>query len=90
MHAVRSRWILPPISRTAVADWLSEHLLFHLTLPNYPERPGEPKKYVPVGARLLQYGEDDVAYLADFVADRFVGTDCPWERYCLPVGRVDF
>jgi anti-sigma factor RsiW len=48
----------------AVAGWLSERLLFRLTLPNYPEPSGQAKKYVLAGARLLQYGEDDVAYLA--------------------------
>jgi anti-sigma factor RsiW len=35
-----------------------------MTLPNYPEAPGQAKKYVLAGARLLQYDEDDVAYVA--------------------------
>jgi hypothetical protein len=35
---------------------------FHLTLPNYPE--GGPKRYALVGARLMQYRGEDVAYLA--------------------------
>lgn len=49
---------------SAVANWLSQRLPFHLTLPNYPEPAGQAKKYVLAGARLQQYGEDDVAYLA--------------------------
>ena len=48
----------------AVADWLSDRLPFRLTLPNYPEPAGQAKKYVLAGARLQQYGENDVAYLA--------------------------
>ena len=50
----------------AVADWLGGRLPFHLTLPNYPEPNGsrEQKKYSLVGARLLQYLDQDVAYLA--------------------------
>ncbi|HEY3840721.1 MAG TPA: zf-HC2 domain-containing protein [Bryobacteraceae bacterium] len=48
----------------AVAAWLSARLPFRLNLPNYPEPPGSTKKYVLEGARLLQSGSDDVAYLA--------------------------
>ena len=53
----------------AVADWLGRRLPFHMTLPNYPapsDRTGsrERKKYSLVGARLLQYLDQDVAYLA--------------------------
>jgi anti-sigma factor RsiW len=47
-----------------VAAWLSSRLPFRLSLPNYPEPPGQAKKYVLEGARLLQAGPDDVAYLA--------------------------
>jgi len=53
----------------AVADWLGRRLPFHMTLPDYPapnHQAGSPeqKKYSLVGARLLQYLDDDVAYLA--------------------------
>jgi anti-sigma factor RsiW len=52
-----------------VASWLGRRLPFHMTLPNYPapnDRTGsrEQKKYSLVGARLLQYLDEDVAYLA--------------------------
>jgi anti-sigma factor RsiW len=47
-----------------VATWLSNKLPFHLVLPNYPEKPGRSKRYTLEGARLLPFGEDDVAYLA--------------------------
>ncbi len=50
--------------RRRVAMWLSSRLPIHRTLPNYPEQPGQGKRYSFVGARLLQYREDDVAYLA--------------------------
>jgi anti-sigma factor RsiW len=52
-----------------VADWLGRRLPFHMTLPDYPvpnDRSGsrEQKKYSLKGARLLQYLDQDVAYLA--------------------------
>lgn len=46
-----------------VAGWLTKRLPFHLTLPDYPDE-GPAKKYALLGARLTQYREDDVAYLA--------------------------
>jgi anti-sigma factor RsiW len=48
----------PPV----VSDWLKPRVPFHLTLPNYPE--GGPKRYALLGARLMQYRGEDVAYLA--------------------------
>jgi anti-sigma factor RsiW len=48
----------PPV----VSHWLEPRVPFHLTLPNYPE--GGPKRYALVGARLMQYRGEDVAYLA--------------------------
>ena len=45
-----------------VSNWLEARVPFHLTLPNYPE--GGPKRYALVGARLMQYRGEDVAYLA--------------------------
>jgi anti-sigma factor RsiW len=48
----------PPV----VSDWLEPRVPFHLRLPNYPE--GGPKRYALVGARLMQYRGEDVAYLA--------------------------
>ncbi len=47
-----------------VSSWLTRRLPFELTLPNYPEPSGQPKKYALEGARLLQLGDSDVAYLA--------------------------
>jgi anti-sigma factor RsiW len=55
---------------SVVAAWLSKRLPFRLTLPNYPEPPGKTKPYVLEGARLLQSGHDDVAYLAYQMANR--------------------
>jgi anti-sigma factor RsiW len=48
----------PPV----VSGWLKPRVPFHLTLPNYPE--GGPKRYGLLGARLMQYRGEDVAYLA--------------------------
>jgi anti-sigma factor RsiW len=47
-----------------VSGWLQSHLPFHLSLPNFPSQPGEPKGYSLVGARLMQFDGQDVAYLA--------------------------
>lgn len=53
-----------------VSNWLSARMPFHVTLPNYPDQPGLPKKYSLLGARLLQYQEDDVAYLVYQMGDK--------------------
>jgi anti-sigma factor RsiW len=45
-----------------VSDWLEPRVPFHLRLPSYPE--GGPKRYSLLGARLMQYRGEDVAYLA--------------------------
>ena len=45
-----------------VSDWLEPRIPFHLRLPNYPE--GGRKRYKLLGARLMQYRGEDVAYLA--------------------------
>jgi anti-sigma factor RsiW len=48
----------------AVSEWLGKRLPFQMKLPNYPvERLGR-KRYSLVGARLVQYLDEDVAYLA--------------------------
>lgn len=45
-----------------VSDWLKPRIPFHLKLPSYPE--GGTKRYSLVGARVMQYRGEDVAYLA--------------------------
>lgn len=47
-----------------VSAWLRTHLPFHLSLPNFPSQLGEPKGYSLVGARLMQFDGQEVAYLA--------------------------
>ncbi len=71
LRYARAAFPLDIVSRQpqAVADWLGRRLPFHMTLPDYPapnDRTGSPeqKKYSLVGARLLQYLDQDVAYLA--------------------------
>jgi len=48
----------------AVSRWLAPRLPFHFKLPDYINQPDSTKKYSLSGARLLQYGNADVAYLA--------------------------
>jgi anti-sigma factor RsiW len=48
----------------AVSRWLAPRLPFHFKLPDYVNQPDGAKKYSLSGARLLQYGNADVAYLA--------------------------
>jgi anti-sigma factor RsiW len=48
----------------AVSEWLGRRLPFQLRLPNYPVEGRERKRYSLVGARLVQYLDEDVAYLA--------------------------
>lgn len=45
-----------------VSDWLGPRVPFHMMLPNYPE--GGPKRYALVGARLMQFHGESVAFLA--------------------------
>jgi anti-sigma factor RsiW len=47
-----------------VSDWLRARLPFHVRLPEYPSRGWQKKRYTLVGARLVQYLDQDVAYLA--------------------------
>lgn len=47
-----------------VSRWLRSRLPFSLELPDHPVGPGERKPYRLVGARLLQFVNDDVGYLA--------------------------
>ncbi|MGJ5816669.1 anti-sigma factor family protein [Paludibaculum fermentans] len=48
----------------AVSRWLQSRLPFAVHLPDYPVGAGQQKKYELVGARLLQYENEDVLYLA--------------------------
>jgi anti-sigma factor RsiW len=48
---------------TVISQWLGARLPFHLELPDYPVEPSQ-KRYHLVGARLLQFANDDVGYLA--------------------------
>lgn len=56
-----------------VSTWLQGRLPFHLNVPNYPAADSaEPKAYTLAGARLMQYGGEDVAYLAYEMQGRLV------------------
>jgi anti-sigma factor RsiW len=46
-----------------VSGWLGARVPFRLELPDYPQG-GEPKRYRLTGARVLQYRNRDVAFLA--------------------------
>ena len=47
-----------------VSEWLSARLPFHLQLPEYPQDGGGPKPYSLEGARVMQFDNVDIAYLA--------------------------
>ena len=47
-----------------VSKWFAPRLPFHFKLPDYVNEPGSAKRYSLAGARLLQYRNTDVAYLA--------------------------
>ena len=47
-----------------VSSWLKTRMPFHLEVPDSPPDSSEPKAYTLAGARLMQYGNADVAYLA--------------------------
>lgn len=53
-----------------VSDWLKAHMPFVLELPEYPNDNSEPKAYTLAGARLMQYGGGDAAYLAYMMRGR--------------------
>jgi anti-sigma factor RsiW len=48
----------------AVSAWLKDRLPFAFSIPNHPTGAGEIKLYSLKGARLMQYADSDVAYLA--------------------------
>lgn len=47
----------------AISEWLQRRLPFHVVLPDYPADFGRSKRYVLVGARLLQHDDKDLAYV---------------------------
>lgn len=55
-----------------VSSWLQKRLPFYLSVPNYPTDSEEAKAYTLAGARLMQYGDEDVAYLAYEMKSRLV------------------
>jgi anti-sigma factor RsiW len=62
----RGAFPLDVVSRKpqVVSEWLGKRLPFEMKLPNYPAEDLEPKRYSLVGGRLVQYLDEDVAYLA--------------------------
>lgn len=62
----RGAFPLDVVSRKpqVVSEWLGKRLPFQMKLPNYPAEDLEPKRYSLVGGRLVQYLDEDVAYLA--------------------------
>jgi anti-sigma factor RsiW len=48
----------------AVSAWLRHRLPFAFSIPNHPTEPGQVKFYSLKGARIMQYADSDVAYLA--------------------------
>src|SRR5690606_401046 len=48
----------------SVSGWLQPRVRFAMQLPDYPGGSGAPKRYQLVGARLMQYHDQELAYLA--------------------------
>lgn len=69
-----------------VSDWLKTHLPFHLGLPNFPSEEGEPKSYSLVGARLMRFHDQDVAYLAYTMGTRPISLLVTSEARVTPTG----
>jgi anti-sigma factor RsiW len=53
-----------------VSEWLRARLPFHLVVPNFPSQPGIPKIYSLVGASLMQFDGQDIAFLAYMMQSR--------------------
>jgi anti-sigma factor RsiW len=70
-----------------VSAWLQKRLPFHLSVPQYPADSGEPKAYTLAGARLMQYGGDDIAYLAYSIQGRPVSLLVSSSRAIQPSGQ---
>jgi anti-sigma factor RsiW len=47
-----------------VSDWLRGRVRFQLRLPEYPSSSWQQKRYTLTGARLVHYGDEEIAYLA--------------------------
>jgi anti-sigma factor RsiW len=76
-----------------ISAWFAGKLGFNLRLPDYPQRPSEPKPYHVEGARLVGFKEDYAAYIvyrlkghpisllvtSESVAKPSGGEEIPWE-----------
>ena len=76
-----------------ISAWFTGKLGFNLKLPDYPQRPAEPKPYHVEGARLVGFADDYAAYVvyrlkghpisllvtAESVAKASGGEEIPWE-----------
>ena len=76
-----------------ISAWFSGKLAFNLKLPDYPQRPAEPKPYHVEGARLVGFADDYAAYIvyrlkghpisllvtSESVAKASGGEEIPWE-----------
>jgi anti-sigma factor RsiW len=73
-----------------VSRWFGQRLPFHFKLPDYVEEPGNRKRYSLVGARLLQYRDNDVAYLAYKMDERPVSLLVASANQVTPTGGQTF
>ena len=76
-----------------ISAWFTGKLGFNLKLPDYPQRPAEPKPYHVEGARLVGFADDYAAYViyrlkghpisllvtSESVAKASGGEEIPWE-----------
>ncbi len=73
-----------------VSHWFGRRLPFHFKLPDYVEEPDNRKRYSLVGARLLQFRDNDVAYLAYKMNDRPISLLVASANQVTPTGGQTF
>jgi anti-sigma factor RsiW len=71
----------------AVTAWLQKRLPFRFALPDYPAAGGEAKRYTLLGARLLQLGEEDLAYVAYTMRSRPISLLVASSEHIQPSGE---
>lgn len=80
-----------------VSDWFLRRLPFQFKVPDYVNEPASPKRYSLMGARLLEYRNNDVAYLAYRMNQRPISLLVASSQKIAPnggetvrTGRIDF
>lgn len=73
-------------SPETISQWFVGKLPFNVKLPNYPEGPGQAKPYQIVGARLMGFNQDYVAYVAYRLRNRAISLLVTTQKAAQPSG----